>query len=106
MKKLIMESLLVFAMLVFVASSAMAEKPEDVIDNSNVFQSGKDYTLIMTGKSGKGKKATATTELQTFDAYISASDGDDATMEQLRMILVLMCLPGTWQTIPMNIQLR
>ncbi len=101
-----MESLLVFAMLVFVASSAMAEKPEDVIDNSNVFQSGKRYAMNMTGKSDKGKKATATTERQTTDPYISASDGDDAIMEQLRMILVLMCLPGTWQTIPMNIQLR
>ncbi len=92
MKKLIMESLLVLTIVVFMVSSAMAEKPEDVIDNSNVFQSGKDYTLIMTGKSGKGKKATATTELQTFDPYISPSDGDDTTMEQLRMILFLLCI--------------
>jgi hypothetical protein len=92
MKKLIMESLLVFAVLVFVASSAMAEKPEDVMDNkSNVFQSGKRYAMNMTGKSDKGKKATSTTERQTFDPYISASDGDDATMKQLRMILFLMC---------------
>ncbi len=106
MKKLIMESLLVFTILVFMVHPAMAAKPEDVIDNSNVFQSGKDYTLIMTDKSGKGKKATATTELQTFDPYISASDGDDDTMEQLRIILLLMCMPATWQTIPMNIQLR
>jgi hypothetical protein len=90
MKKLITESLLVFAMLVFVASSAMAEMPEDVIDNSNVFQRGKNYTQIMTGKSGKGKKVTGTTELQTFDPYISSPDGDDATMEQLRMIVVLL----------------
>ncbi len=87
-----MESLLVLTIVVFMVSSAMAEKPEDVIDNSNVFQSGKDYTLIMTGKSGKGKKATATTELQTFDPYISPSDGDDTTMEQLRMILFLLCI--------------
>jgi hypothetical protein len=92
MKKLIMESLLVLTIVVFMVSSAMAEKPEDVIDNSNVFQSGKDYTLIMTGKSGKGKKATTTTELQTFDPYISPSDGDDTTMEQLRMILFLLCI--------------
>ncbi len=92
MKKLIMESLLVFTILVFMVHPAMAAKPEDVIDNSNVFPSGKNYTLIMTGKSGKGKKATATTELQTFDAYISASDGDDATMEQLRMIMVLLLI--------------
>jgi hypothetical protein len=60
----------------------------------------------MTGKSAKDKKTTATTELQTFDPYISAPDGDKATMEQLRMILLLMSFPGTWQTIPMNIQLR
>jgi hypothetical protein len=79
-------------MLVFVASSAMAEKPEDVIDNSNVFQSGKDYTLIMTSKSGKGKKTSAITELQTVVPCISASDGDDTTMEQLRMILFLLCI--------------
>ncbi len=93
MKKLIMESLLVFAMLVFVASPAMAEKPEDVMDNkSNVFQSSKRYAMNMTGKSGKGKKATATTELQTFDPYISSPDGDDATMEQLRMIMVLLLI--------------
>ncbi len=92
MKRLIMESLLVFTILVFMVHPAMAAKPEDVIDNSNVFPSGKNYTLIMTGKSGKGKKATATTELQTFDAYISASDGDDATMEQLRMIMVLLLI--------------
>ncbi len=106
MKKVIMKSLLVLTMLVFMVSSAMAAKPKDAIDNLNVFPSGKDYTLVMTGKSGKGKKATATTELQTFDPYISPSDGDDATMEQLRMILLLMCMPATWQTIPMNIQLR
>ena len=92
MKKVIVKSLLVFTIVVFMVSSAMAAKPEDVIDNSNVFQSGKDYTLIMTGKSGKDKKATATTELQTFDPYISPSDGDDTTMEQLRMILFLLCI--------------
>ncbi len=92
MKKVIVKSLLVFTIVVFMVSSAMAAKPEDAIDNSNVFPSGKDYTLIMTGKSGKGKKATATTELQTFDPYISPSDGDDTTMEQLRMILFLLCI--------------
>jgi hypothetical protein len=90
MKKLIMESLLVFTILVFMVHPAMAAKPEDVIDNSNVFPSGKNYTLIMTGKSGKGKKAIATTELQTFDPYISSPDSDDATMEQLRMFMVLL----------------
>ncbi len=107
MKKLIMESLLAFTILVFMVSSAMAEKPEDVIDNSNVSPSGKDYALNMTGKSDEGKKATAITELQTVVPCISASDGDDdTTMEQLRIILLLMCMPATWQTIPMNIQLR
>ena len=90
MKKLIMESLLVFTILVFMVHPAMAAKPEDVIDNSNVFPSGKNYTLIMTGKSGKGKKAIATTELQTFDPYISSPDSDDATMEQLRLLMVLL----------------
>ena len=107
MKKLIMESLLVFAMLVFVASPARAEKPEDVMDNkSNVFQSSKRYAMNMTGKSGKDKKATSTTELQTFDPYISAPDGNDATMKQLRMILLILCMPGPWQSISMNIQLQ
>ncbi len=91
MKKVIMESLLVFTILVFMVHPAMAAKPEDVTDNkSNVFPSDKLYAMNITGKSGKGKKATATTELQTFDAYISASDGDDATMEQLRMIMLLL----------------
>ena len=107
MKKLIMESLLVFAMLVFVASPAMAEKPEDVMDNkSNVFQSSKRYAMNMTGKSDKDKKATSTTELQTFDPCISAPDGNDTTMKQLRMILLILCMPGPWQGISMNIQLQ
>ncbi len=91
-ERVIVKSLLVFTMLVFMVSSTMAAKPEDVIDNSNVFQSGKDYTLIMTGKSGKGKKATVITELQTVDPCASASDGDNTTMEQLRMILFLLCI--------------
>ncbi len=92
MKKLIMESLLAFTIVVFMVSSAMAEKPEDVIDNSNVSPSGKDYALNMTGKSDEGKKATAITELQTVVPCISPSDGDDTTMEQLRMILFLLCI--------------
>jgi hypothetical protein len=46
--------------------------------------------MNITGKSGKGKKAIATTELQTFDPYISSPDSDDATMEQLRMFMVLL----------------
>ena len=106
MKKVIIKSLLVFTMLVFMVSSAMAAKPEDVIDKSNVFPSGKHYAMNMTGKSGKGKEASTTTELQTVDPYTSAFDGDDATMEQLRMILLLMCMPGFWEAIPTNIQLR
>ena len=105
MKKLIMESLLVFAMLVFVASPAMAAKPEDVIDNkSNVLPSGKLYAMNMTGKSGK--KATATTELQTTDPDTPVSDGNDINMEQLKMILLILCMPGPWQGIAMNIQLQ
>ncbi len=92
MKKLILKSLLAFTILVFMVSSAMAEKPEDVIDNSNVSPSGKYYTLNMTGKSDEGKKTSAITELQTVVPCISASDGDDTTMEQLRMVLFLLCI--------------
>ncbi len=105
MKKLIMEGLLVFAMLVFVAGSTMAAKPEDVIDNkSNVLPGVKLYAMNMTGKSGK--KATATTELQTTDPNTPVSDGNDIKMEQLRMILLILCMPGPWQSISMNLQLQ
>jgi hypothetical protein len=62
--------------------------------------------MNITGISGKDKKATTTTELQTVDSNTSAFDGDDVTMEQLRLIILLMCLPVSWQAIPMNIQLR
>ncbi len=92
MKKVIMKSLLVLTVLVFMVSSAMAAKPEDAIDNLNVFPSGKHYALNMTGKSDEGKKTSAITELQTVIPCISASDGDDTTMEQLRMILFLLCI--------------
>ena len=92
-------------MLVFVASPAMAEKPEDVIDNkSNVFQSGKLYAMNMTGKSVKD--ATATTELQTTDPDTPVSDGNDISMKHLKMILLVLCMPGPWQGIAMNIQLQ
>ena len=92
MKKVIMKSLLIFTMLVFMVSSAMAAKPEDVLDKSNVFPSGKYYAMNMTGKSDKGQKTSAITELQTVVPGISASDGDDTAMEQLRMILFLLCI--------------
>ncbi len=92
MKKVIMKSLLVFTMLVFMVSSAMAAKPEDVLYKSNGFPSGKYYAMNMTGKSDKGKKTSAINELQTVVPCISASDGDDTTMEQLRMILFLLCI--------------
>jgi len=91
MKKLIMVSLLVFAMLVFVASSAMAEKPEDVMGNSNVLPSGKKYVLNITGKSGNDKEATTITELQTEVASSPSNiDGHEASMEQLRMLVLLL----------------
>ncbi len=90
LKRVIVKCLLVFTMLVFMVSSAMAAKPEDVIDNSNVFPGGKKHAMNMTGKSSKGKKAIVTTELQTVDPCTSAFDSDDAAMEQLRMILVLL----------------
>ncbi|MEE9215536.1 MAG: hypothetical protein V3U54_12340 [Thermodesulfobacteriota bacterium] len=106
MKKVIMKSLLVFTTLVFTVTSAMAAKPEDVIDKLNVFPSGKKYAMNITVKSGKGKEATAITELQTVDPRTPEFNVDDATMEQLRMILLLMCVPGFWQSIPTNIQLR
>jgi hypothetical protein len=108
MKKIIMKSLSVLTIVVFMVSSAMAEKSEYIVDDSNVFPSGKHYALNMTGKTDKAKKATAAIELQTSDPYISPSDcgGGDAATEKLRMILLLMCMPATWQTIPMNIQLR
>ena len=90
MKKLIMESLLVFAMLVFVASSVMAEKPEDIIDNSNVLLSGKKYALNITYKSGNDKVATTIIELQTDASSPSNIDGHEASMEQLRMLVLLL----------------
>ncbi|MBO1224547.1 MAG: hypothetical protein JYX80_08950 [Candidatus Scalindua sediminis] len=92
MKKVIMKSLLVFTFLVFMVSSAMAAKTEDVLDKSNVFPSGKYYAMNMTGKSDKGEKTSAINELQTVVPCISLSDGDDTTMEQLRMILLLLCM--------------
>ncbi len=105
MKKIITESLLVFTMLVFMVHPAMAAKPEDVIDNkSNVFPSDILYTMNMTGKSGKD--ATATTELHTTDPNTPVSDGNDINMEQLKMILLILCMPGSWQSIPMNLQLQ
>ncbi len=90
MKKLIMETLLVFAMLVFMASSAMAEKPEDIMGNSNVLPSGKKYALNITGKSGNDKEATTITELQTEASSPLNIDGHEAYMEQLRMIMILL----------------
>jgi hypothetical protein len=90
MKKLIMETLLVFAMLVFMASSAMAEKPEDIMGNSNVLPSGKKYALNITGKSGNDKEATTITELQTDASSPLNIDGHEAYMEQLRMIMILL----------------
>jgi hypothetical protein len=90
MKKLIMESLLVFAMLVFVASSAMAEKPEDIMGYSNVLPSGKKYALNITGKSGNDKEATTITELQTDASSPSNIEGHEASTEQLRMIIILL----------------
>ncbi len=90
MKKLIMVSLLVFAMLVFVASSAMAEKPEDIMGNSNVLPSGKKYALNITDKSGNDKEATTITELQTEASSPSNIDGHEASMEQLRMLVLLL----------------
>ncbi len=92
LKRVIVKSLLVFTMLVFMVSSAMTAKPEDVIDNSNVFTGGKKNAMNMTGKSSKSKKTSAITELQTVVPCISASYGDDTTMEQLRMILFLLCI--------------
>ncbi len=106
MKKVIIKSLLVFTMLVFMVSSAMAAKPGDVIDKSNVFPSGKHYAMNMTGKSGKDKEVSTTTELQTDDPRTSAFDSDDESIEQLRMILLLMCMPGFWENIPTNTQLQ
>ncbi len=90
MKKLIIESLLIFAMLVFVASSAMAEKPEDIMGHSNVLPSGKKYALNITGKSGNDKEATTITELQTEASSPSNIDGNESSAEQLRMIMILL----------------
>ncbi len=105
MKKIITERLLVFTMLVFMVNPAMAAEPGDVMDNkSNVLPSDKLYAMNMTGKSGKD--ATATTELQTTDPSTPVSDGNDANMEQLKMILLILCMPGPWQSISMNLQLQ
>jgi len=87
MKKMIMKSLLVFIMLVFTVSSAMAE---DVIGNSNVLPSGKKYALNITGKSGNDKEATTITELQTDVSSPSNIDGNESSMEQLRMIMLIL----------------
>ncbi len=104
-KKIITESLLVLTMLVFVVSPAMAAEPGDVMDNkSNVLPSDKLYAMNMTGKSGKD--ATATTELLTTDPNTPVSDGNDTDMEQLKMILLILCMPGPWQSISMNLQLQ
>ena len=91
MKKLIMESLLVFTILVFMVHPAMAAKPEDVTNNkSNVFPSNKLYAMNITGKSGNDKEATTITELQTDASSPLNIDGHEASVEQLRMIIVLL----------------
>jgi hypothetical protein len=91
MKKIITESLLVFTILVFMVHPAMAAKPEDVIDNkSNVFPSYKLYAMNITGKSGNDKEATTITELQTDASSPSNIDGHEPSMEQLRMIMLLL----------------
>ena len=91
MKKIITESLLVFTILVFMVHPAMAAKPEDVIDNkSNVFPSDKLYAMNITGKSGNDKEATTITELQTDVSSPSNIDGNESSMEQLRMIMLIL----------------
>jgi hypothetical protein len=50
MKKLIMSSLLFCSMMFFVAGSAFAVKPPDVIDKSNGFPSGEHYNLNIISK--------------------------------------------------------
>jgi hypothetical protein len=91
MKKIITASLLVFTMQVFMVHPAMAAKPENVIDNkSNVFQSDKLYALNITGKSGNDKEATTITELQTDVSLPSNIDGNESSMEQIRMIMLLL----------------
>ncbi|MHC4183875.1 MAG: hypothetical protein ACYSR0_11055 [Planctomycetota bacterium] len=78
-------------MLVFMVHPAMAAKPENVIDNkSNVFQSDKLYALNITGKSGNDKEATTITELQTDVSLPSNIDGNESSMEQIRMIMLLL----------------
>jgi hypothetical protein len=91
MKKIITESLLVFTILVFMVHPAMAAKPEDVIDNkSNVFPSDKLYAMNITGKSGNDKEATTITELQTDTSSPSNIDGREPSMEQLRILMLLL----------------
>ncbi len=105
MKKIITENLLVFTMLVFMVSPAMAAatEPEDVMDNKpNVFQSGKRYAINMTGKEA----TSIITELLTTNPNTPVSDGNDTDMEQLKMILLILCMPGPWQGISMNLQLQ
>lgn len=105
MKKIVMKSLLVVTILVFTATSSIAARHEGTIDKSNVFQSSKKYDMNITGMPGKDKKVATTSELQRIAPYKTAFN-DDITMEQLRLILLLMCLPVSWQAIPMNIQLQ
>ncbi len=87
MKKMIMKSLLVFIILIFTVSAAMAE---DVICNSNVLPSGKKYALNITGKSGNDKETTTITELQTGASCPSNIDGHEPSTKQLRMIMILL----------------
>ena len=106
MKKIITENLLVFTMLVFMVSPAMATEPGDIMDNKpNVFQSNNLYAMNMTGKSSKDATSIIT-ELLTTNPNTPVSDGNDTDMEQLKMILLILCMPGPWQGISMNLQLQ
>ncbi len=106
MKKIITERLLVFTMLVFMVHPAMAAEPGDITDNkSNVLPSDKLYAMNMTDKSDKDATSIIT-ELLTTDPNTSVSDGNDIDMEQLKMILLILCMPGPWQGISMNLQLQ
>jgi len=103
MKKIITKNLLVLTMLVFMVSPAMAAEPEDIMDNKpNVFQGGKLYAMNMTGKDA----TSIITELLTTNPNTPVSDGNDTDMEQLKMILLILCMPGPWQGISMNLQLQ
>ena len=108
MKKIITESLLVFTMMVFLVSPAMAAaaEPGDIMDNkSNVLSSDKLYAMNTTGKSGKDATSIIT-ELLPTDTKTPVSDGNDTDMEQLKKILLILCMPGSWQSICMNLQLQ